>query len=247
MRLAVLDAQGDTVRNGGMDAEAGLQSMWWRFDANGIPWPGRDIRKKQKFPSGGGPEAMPGEYRIALKMGDHSSSVSFDVLPDPRVPFDASAHKQRDMHRRMVMKEVEPIVDAMDQIQRALATIDVVKQEMKWLPDSLKEEAMTLTDSLKAELLTVEEMYTEPRDAKGTGSVTERLSSVMWGALSINGGDMAPGMNAIRALERLQEGGEAFCSSVDALMSGLWTEWLQVVGAVDRSPEALFEASGEQE
>ena len=53
LRWAVLDAQGDTVRNGGMDAEAGLQSMWWRFDANWIPWPGRDIRKKQKFPSGG--------------------------------------------------------------------------------------------------------------------------------------------------------------------------------------------------
>ena len=118
---------------------------------------------------------------------------------------------------------------------------------MKWLPDSLKEDAMTLTDSLKVELLTVEEMYTEPRDAKGTGSVTERLSSVMWDAFSINGGDMAPGMNAIRALERLQEGGAIFCSSVDALMSGLWTEWLEVVGSVDRSPKTLFKASGEQD
>jgi photosystem II stability/assembly factor-like uncharacterized protein len=244
---AVLDVHGDTVRNGGMDVEAGLQSMWWRFDANGLPWPGREIQKKQKFPSGGGPEVLPGEYNIALNMGGHSSSVSFEVLSDPRVSFDLSAHQQRAMHRRMVMKEVEPIADAMDQIQRALATIDVVKQEMKWLPDSLKEDAMTLTDSLKVELLTVEEMYTEPRDAKGTGSVTERLSSVMWDAFSINGGDMAPGMNAIRALERLQEGGAIFCSSVDALMSGLWTEWLEVVGSVDRSPKTLFKASGEQD
>ncbi len=247
MLWAVLDAAGDTIRNGGKDVEGGLQSMWWRFDTNGMQWPGREIKKKEKFPSGGGPEVLPGMYRIAMNMGDHESSISFEVLPDPRVPFDVSAHQQRDMHRRMVMNEVEPISDAMDQIQRALATIEVVKQEMKWLPDSLKENASTLTDSLKKALLDIEEMYTEPRDVKGTGSVTERLSSVMWGAFSINGGDMAPGGNAIRALQRLQQGGALFCGAVDELMSSLWIEWIEVVGAVDRSPETLFEASGQQE
>ena len=244
---AVLDAQGDTIRNGGKDAEGGLQSMWWRFDSNGMPWPGREIQKKQKFPSGGGPEVLPGEYRIAMSMGDHSSNVTFEVKSDPRVPFDAAAHQQRSLHRKLVLEEVEPIVEAMDQIQRALATIDVVKQELKWLPDSVKEETKTLTDSLKTALLEVEELYTEPRDAKGTGSVTERLSSVMWDAFSINGGDMAPGSNAIRALKRLQEGGAAFTAAVDELMSGLWGDWLESVESIDRSPGTLFEASGQQE
>ena len=135
----------------------------------------------------------------------------------------------------------------MDQIQRALATIDVVKQEMKWLPDSVKEGTNTLTDSLKTALLEVEELYTEPRDAKGTGSVTERLSSVMWNAFSINGGDMAPGGNAIRALKRLQDGGADFCAAVDELMSGLWRDWIDSVESIDRSPGTLFEASGQQE
>lgn len=244
---AVLDAQGDTIRNGGMDAEAGLQDMWWRFDANGMEWPGREIQKKQQFPSGGGPEVLPGEYRISMKMGDHEASALFEIKPDPRVPFNASAHQQRSMHRLMVIREVEPIVEAMDQIQRALATMKVVKEEMKWLPDSLKEEAITLTDSLNTALLNTEEMYMEPRDAKGIGSVTERLSSVMWNAFSINGGDMAPGGNAIRALERLQQNGSEFCAEVEAVMSGLWEEWLAAVEAVDRSPRKLFDASGDQE
>jgi hypothetical protein len=244
---AVLNASGDTVRNGGMDAEAGLQDMWWRFDSNGMPWPGREIQKKEKFPSGGGPQVLPGEYTISMNMGNHTTTTLFEVKPDPRVPFDAAAHQQRDMHRRLVMKEVEPIVDAMDQIQRALATIKVVKEELKWLPDSMKKETMELTDSLKTALLNAEELYTEPRDAKGTGSVTERLSSVMWDAFSINGGDMAPGGNAIRALERLQEGGAEFCTEVATVMSDLWSTWLQSVETVDRSPQKLFEAAGEQE
>jgi hypothetical protein len=106
---------------------------------------------------------------------------------------------------------------------------------------------MELTDSLKTALLNAEELYTEPRDAKGTGSVTERLSSVMWDAFSINGGDMAPGGNAIRALERLQEGGAEFCTEVATVMSDLWSTWLQSVETVDRSPQKLFEAAGEQE
>jgi hypothetical protein len=118
---------------------------------------------------------------------------------------------------------------------------------MKWLPDSVKEGAKTLTDSLKTALLEVEELYTEPRDAKGTGSVTERLSSVMWDAFSINGGDMAPGGNAIRALKRLQEGGADFCAVVDELMLGLWRDWIDSVESIDRSPGTLFEASGQQE
>jgi hypothetical protein len=244
---AVVNASGDTVRNGGMDAEAGLQDMWWRFDSNGMPWPGREIQKKEKFPSGGGPQVLPGEYTISMNMGNHTTTTLFEVKPDPRVPFDAAAHQQRDMHRRLVMKEVEPIVDAMDQIQRALATIKVVKEELKWLPDSMKKETMELTDSLKTALLNAEELYTEPRDAKGTGSVTERLSSVMWDAFSINGGDMAPGGNAIRALERLQEGGAEFCTEVATVMSDLWSTWLQSVETVDRSPQKLFEAAGEQE
>ena len=91
-------------------------------------------------------------------MDFHNTTTLFEVKPDPRIAFDAAAHQQRDMHRRLVMKEVEPIVDAMDQIQRALATINVVKEELKWLPDSVKEGAKTLTDSLKTALLEVEEL-----------------------------------------------------------------------------------------
>ena len=243
---AVLDTQGDTLRNGAMKADGGMQDMRWRFNTNGMDWPSREIRKERKMPPGGGPDVLPGNYTIALKLGDHESATEFTVHPDPRVPYDRKAHEARNLHQRIVIEAVKPIVEAMDEVQRALATLDVVKQELKWIPDSLKEEAVQLSDSLKAELTAVEEMYYEPRDFKGIESVTERLSSVMWTAFSINGGAEAPGGNAQRALQRLHEGATEFDTAVKVVMEGVWLDWLAAVEAIDRSPARLYEAAGQQ-
>jgi hypothetical protein len=243
---AVLDTQGDTLRNGAMTADGGMQDMRWRFNTNGMDWPSREIRKERKMPPGGGPDVLPGNYTIALKLGDHESATEFTVHPDPRVPYDRKAHEARNLHQRIVIEAVKPIVEAMDEVQRALATLDVVKQELKWIPDSLKEEAVQLSDSLKAELTAVEEMYYEPRDFKGIESVTERLSSVMWTAFSINGGAEAPGGNAQRALQRLHEGATEFDAAVKVVMEGVWLDWLAAVEAIDRSPARLYEAAGQQ-
>ena len=243
---AVLDTQGDTLRNGAMTADGGMQDMRWRFNTNGMDWPSREIRKERKMPPGGGPDVLPGNYTIALKLGDHESATEFTVHPDPRVPYDRKAHEARNLHQRIVIEAVKPIVEAMDEVQRALATLDVVKQELKWIPDSLKEEAVQLSDSLKAELTAVEEMYYEPRDFKGIESVTERLSSVMWTAFSINGGAEAPGGNAQRALQRLHEGATEFDTAVKVVMEGVWLDWLAAVEAIDRSPARLYEAAGQQ-
>ncbi|MFZ9055635.1 MAG: WD40/YVTN/BNR-like repeat-containing protein, partial [Flavobacteriales bacterium] len=243
---AVLDTQGDTLRNGAMKADGGMQDMRWQFNTNGMDWPSREIRKERKMPPGGGPDVLPGNYTIALKLGDHESATEFTVHPDPRVPYDRKAHEARNLHQRIVIEAVKPIVEAMDEVQRALATLDVVKQELKWIPDSLKEEAVQLSDSLKAELTAVEEMYYEPRDFKGIESVTERLSSVMWTAFSINGGAEAPGGNAQRALQRLHEGATEFDAAVKVVMEGVWLDWLAAVEAIDRSPARLYEAAGQQ-
>ena len=243
---AVLDTQGDTLRNGAMTADGGMQDMRWRFNTNGMDWPSREIKKERKMPPGGGPDVLPGNYTIALKLGDHESATEFTVHPDPRVPYDRKAHEARNLHQRIVIEAVKPIVEAMDEVQRALATLDVVKQELKWIPDSLKEEAVQLSDSLKAELTAVEEMYYEPRDFKGIESVTERLSSVMWTAFSINGGAEAPGGNAQRALQRLHEGATEFDAAVKVVMEGVWLDWLAAVEAIDRSPARLYEAAGQQ-
>jgi hypothetical protein len=243
---AVLDANGDTLRNGAMKADGGMQDMRWRFNTNGMDWPSREIKKERKMPPGGGPDVLPGNYVIALKLGDHESTAVLTVHPDPRVPYDRKAHEARNLHQRIVIEAVKPIVEAMDEVQRALATIGIVNQELKWIPDSLKEEAVQLTDSLKAELTAVEEMYYEPRDFKGIESVTERLSSVMWTAFSVNGGAEAPGGNAQRALQRLHEGATEFEAAVNVVMEGVWLDWLEAVEAIDRSPGRLYEAAGQQ-
>lgn len=243
---SVLNAAGDTIRNGAMKADGGIQDMRWRFDSNGMEWPSREIRSKKEFPSGGGPQVVPGMYTLKLQLGDHLGESSVMVYSDPRIPYNQQAHEARNLHERVVMEAVKPIAESMDRIQRAFATIEVVDEELTWIPDSLKEEAVNLRDSLKTELTRIEELYYEPRDFEGIESVTERLSSVMWTAFSVNGGMDAPGGNAQRALQRLHEGGTAFREAVDAVIEGVWADWIEAVEGIDRSPGRLFEAAGDQ-
>jgi hypothetical protein len=243
VKWAIVNAQGDTLREGERDAEAGLHSFTWRLDTHGVDWPRRGLPEASEVTSGGGPRVLPGTYQVVVSFGDQRDSASIEVHADPRVPYDREAQEARMAFQRVVMSEVDQIAVAMASIQRGLATMKVVEKEWQHLPDSLTEDLTQLSDSLKTAFLDAEALYTEPEDFKGIESVTERLSSVMWNAFSINGGDTAPAGNAQRALERLREEGTEFAVAVQEIMDGLWTSWLDAVDAVDRSPRRIFDAT----
>jgi photosystem II stability/assembly factor-like uncharacterized protein len=243
VKWAIVNAQGDTLREGERDAEAGLHSFTWRLDTHGVDWPRRGLPEASEVTSGGGPRVLPGTYQVVVSFGDQRDSASIEVHADPRVPYDREAQEARIAFQRVVMSEVDQIAVAMASIQRGLATMKVVEKELQHLPDSLTEGLTQLSDSLKTAFLDAEALYTEPEDFKGIESVTERLSSVMWNAFSINGGDTAPAGNAQRALERLREEGTEFAVAVQEIMDGLWMSWLDAVDAVDRSPLRIFEAT----
>lgn len=243
VKWAIVNAQGDTLREGERDAEAGLHSFAWRLDTHGVDWPRRGLPEASGVTSGGGPRVLPGTYQVVVSFGDQRDSAAITVYADPRVPYDRAAQEARIAFQQDVMSEVDQIAVAMASIQRGLATMKVVDKELQHLPDSLTEDLTQLSDSLKTAFLDAEEMYTEPEDFKGIESVTERLSSVMWNAFSINGGDTAPAGNAQRALERLREEGTEFAGAVQEIMDGLWMSWLDAVDAVDRSPRRIFDAT----
>ena len=243
VKWAIVNTQGDTLREGERDAEAGLHSFTWRLDTHGVDWPRRGLPEASEVTSGGGPRVLPGTYQVVVSFGDQRDSASIQVHADPRVPYDRGAQEARIAFQRVVMSEVDQIAVAMASIQRGLATMKVVEKELQHLPDSLTEDLTQLSDSLKTAFLDAEALYTEPEDFKGIESVTERLSSVMWNAFSINGGDTAPAGNAQRALERLREEGTEFALAVQEIMDGLWMSWLDAVDAVDRSPRRIFEAT----
>ena len=243
VKWAIVNAQGDTLREGERDAEAGLHSFTWRLDTHGVDWPRRGLPEASEVTSGGGPRVLPGTYQVVVSFGDQRDSASIKVHADPRVPYDREAQEARIAFQRVVMSEVDQIAVAMASIQRGLATMKVVEKELQHLPDSLTEDLTQLSDSLKTAFLDAEALYTEPEDFKGIESVTERLSSVMWNAFSINGGDTAPAGNAQRALERLREEGTEFAVAVQEIMDGLWMSWLDAVDAVDRSPRRIFDAT----
>ena len=52
LEWSIINAEGDTLRNGALTADGGIQTMRWRFDTNGMDWPQRELKKKKDEPSG---------------------------------------------------------------------------------------------------------------------------------------------------------------------------------------------------
>ena len=69
LEWSIINAEGDTLRNGALTADGGIQTMRWRFDTNGMDWPQRELKKKKDEPSGGGPDVLPGTYTLAMNLG----------------------------------------------------------------------------------------------------------------------------------------------------------------------------------
>ena len=60
LEWSILNATGDTLRNGVITADGGIQTMRWRFDTNGMDWPQRELKKKKDEPSGADRMYCPG-------------------------------------------------------------------------------------------------------------------------------------------------------------------------------------------
>ncbi len=247
LHVSILDASGDTIRRMQWDPEPGLQQARWELSTDGIHWPRRGLRELSDEVPGSGPEALPGTYEIVMELGPNVSRATLTVRPDPRVPYDAEAASAAQAQIRAVHAIAARADEALQEVARALATIDAVKPTWSHLPKGERETLDELSDSLRTELHRVEERWTTPRGFQGYDHVTRRLSDDLWTALGRIDETTALGTNALRAAEILDSETTELENAVAEVMDGIWATWLAAVTGLDRSPERIFNAAGQVE
>ena len=137
--IRVLGPAGDTIRTLGANAGTGINRVWWdlRYEPTrrakirtappGLPWvplgpegwrPLRtwdlDLNRGQL-----GPRVVPGDYEVALELGDTRLSTQLTVVKDPHSEGTLADIEEQVALSLVVRDEINEVVDMIDRIEWA--------------------------------------------------------------------------------------------------------------------------------
>jgi photosystem II stability/assembly factor-like uncharacterized protein len=153
LTLEVFNAKGEKIRTIKRKApeDNGVNRMTWAMNEKGARNPSRE-KTKAGTAEPGGPQVLPGTYKLRLTFGGQKDSATITVKNDPRYPnLDAVLAS-----RYNLLKELENMTDiassAMDRLIESKEIADEFENKMKDLKrDDLKEakeKTKVITDSL---------------------------------------------------------------------------------------------------
>lgn len=218
--VVVYDAQGDTVRTFQQKLEKGMNRFVWSLNTNGPMFPSRRDRSASgRIPQG--LDAVPGVYKVVIRVGDLVDSTLVQVLPDPRIPHSPQRYAQRDRMYGEFKTVVEAATTGFNRLLDARRTLDLVEKALVNTPDStlqlIKKEGKRLRDSLDK----LEALYMMPDGLKGIQRSPDNLNGALFSASRYIGEvDGAPSQMAQLELARARQETSKVLAQVNAFLTG---------------------------
>lgn len=138
--VEVFNTTGVLVRTLHVEAEKGVNRVSWKLDHDGIRRPNTPKAKAEKQAPAGRP-ALPGEYKVRVRYGEHTDSVRVTVRPDPRMNSDTRELISFYRYWDEFDKYVESVTESVDRLREAK---DVVKTVRSYAQEQVQ------NDSIKA-------------------------------------------------------------------------------------------------
>jgi hypothetical protein len=141
VELRVFDAQDQQIRFFKRPLIQGINRVFWGLERDGVrPMPGPEpANLDDGLP--GGPEVVPGDYRITLSFDGIEQSTSVRVLADPR-----SSHSIEDQRARYAL-EVE-LMHLRDAVVTAVERIVHAREDVNFLTGMIEKRADAETDEV---------------------------------------------------------------------------------------------------
>ncbi len=167
--LTYLEANGDTIRhysttskekNTKMKAQKGLNKFVWnmrypdakKFDGMIMWWAGTN-----------GPKAIPGSYKVVLKVNDNEFSQDFDIVKDPRTESSQKELKAQFDFLFAVSTKLTETHEAIINIRKARKQINFVKANFGEDQKALSDTAKSILKNMKA----IEEALYQTKNRSG--------------------------------------------------------------------------------
>jgi hypothetical protein len=210
--IEIGDESGSVIRTLREEAHPGLNRVAWNLETTGFREPGDDEAED------GGPEVVPGEYRVRIRSGDAESQTTLRVEMDPRSTVTVADRRAQFEEARRLGARLEEGADAVDRLTELRATLDLVRERASG-PDSASLRAAA--DSLEKEVDALEERFTGPRGRQGivndSEAVLERLGDA---AGQVSRGFGAPTPNHRLRTRHAEAAFDAALADLEAFFDG---------------------------
>jgi photosystem II stability/assembly factor-like uncharacterized protein len=235
----IIDMQGDTIRRFKTDVDTGFTSINWYLDTKGVAFPSNREPDKDQLEPGNGPSALPGTYKVIIKLGEQVDSTLLRVLDDPRMPEPMDVRIARNQALRTFNQTVEKATKAYQRLKEAEKTIGLVESQWVNVPDSLKKEALKLGTTLKDSISVLKNMFfSQKENVKGIQRNPEELNSYFWQARGyIEDSYGPPSPTAQLAIKKVEGATNQLLQRIDALLDSPWKTYKE---AAEKIPYSLF-------
>lgn len=232
----IISQQGDTLRRFKVDLDTSFGYITRGFDSKGVRFPTNGDMNPDEMEPGGGPNLLPGTYKMVVKFGRYTDSVNIELQLDPRIDQTAEDLRVRAETTRDLYKTIERTSKAYSRLREVERTIKLVEDQFINVPDSLKKDAVKSGTALQDSITALKSLFLKQKDGKGYQPEPENLNANFFEALGYIGACKgAPNATARLSIANAKKEAEKVIGKVNALFEQPWQEYKAKVEAVKYS------------
>jgi len=231
LKIKIVNVDGDTIRNYTRKVKPGMNRFSWNMREDGVRRPSwAKLKKDADTPSG--IQVLPGDYTVILKYKDWEKSTVVTVKADPRDPFNESNATAKRAALAEIDKDIERAHKGFEQLKTASANIKKINGMLSELPDSTQKQIKKLGKTHEKKISELTLLFTNPKDFKGTDSVSSRLTRKMWRAyMYINSSNAAPGGTAKLASQQFSKLVDESLAKINSYITDDWPQYEEKIAS----------------
>lgn len=233
----IFNERGDTIRTLKWKLDTGLTNWYWGLEQRGVRMPSNDDPKPDDGEPGG-PNVLPGNYKLKITWQEWTDSTTVRVLPDPRIDESMAQKEARLAAQLDFNKQIGRASKAYERLREVEKNIKLIEDSWQNVPDSLKKDLLKSAGVLKDSISAMKKMFMQQGEVKGIQRNSEVLTAKIWEARGrIEEARGAPGQNASFAVGVAQKAIDEAVQKVNSFVEKDWADWQAKAGAL---PFSLF-------
>ena len=229
MTITVFNMAGDTIRKFERPIKEGMNRVYWGMERNGPKFPSLGNRRFGGGGSPGGPQVLPGDYKVVMSYGKYKDSTNVKVNIDPRAEYTISDLEAKEEIIEEYMDMVNEVAESVENLTNAEKSIKNINTMMSSLPDSTQKHLKKRGEEMTKTINELRELFVSPRDFKGIDGTPRLLWGIFMSSAYINSINGAPGDNTRNALNNAKSKVQEAMDKIKAFYDGEWTEYKQEI------------------
>lgn len=225
VKMEISDASGQVIRTKYYDKlKAGLNRIYWSFEADGVRRPGSTIPKDKDVSPPSGYDVLPGTYTVTMSYGDESHSQSINVLADSRKDLDPKALEVKQVFIEQYHNLMTEVTQSVDNIDEAIKAADLIANLAKG-----SDEIIVQSKGVKETLTALREKIIE-KEIQGFRNdpsiIANQLNSVR---RAMSGSYKPVNQSQTFALNKAQKNARVVLDEIDLFFSEEWAAYKTLI------------------